>query len=251
MTTIAKINDEELSAHDFVKLLKLNDKFDELIEEVMVDKLAVAAAKKQGIVVSIDEVQERADQFRRLLGLHRAKDTSEYLEGIGVTLDDFEQYIKETLYKDKVRDAVCTDQAIEEYFNLNSPKFDSVEISHIVLDSEAKAKEITALLEDDPDSFKDMVREYSLDEENKDSGGEVGQVMRDTMAEEIEAKIFNASVGDIVGPFNSADGLIFEIFRVTDKHSAKLNESTRKEVEKLVYDEWLGSRAQEHRLEVL
>ncbi len=32
MTTIARINDEGLSAYDFVKLLKLNDKYDELIE---------------------------------------------------------------------------------------------------------------------------------------------------------------------------------------------------------------------------
>jgi len=251
MTVIARINDEEFSAHDFVKLLKLDDKFDELIEEVMMDKLSVAAAKKQGISVSIEEIQERADQFRRLLGLHRAKDTSEYLEGLGITLDDFEQYLKETLYKDKVHDAVCTDQAIQEYFNLNSPKFDSVEISHIVLDSDAKAKEITAMLEDDPDSFDDMVREHSLDEENKDSGGDVGKVMRGTMADEIEAKIFNASVGDIIGPFKSGDGLIFEVFRVTDKHSAKLDDSMRKEVEKLVYNEWLETRAQEHKLEVL
>lgn len=251
MTTIAKINDEQLSAYDFVKLLKLNDKYDELIEEIMIDKLAVAAAKKQGVTVSIEEVQERADQFRRLLGLHRAKDTNEYLDGMGVSLDEFELYIVESLYKDKVQQAVCTEQAIEDYFSLNSPKFDAVDISHIVLDSEGKAREIMALLEDDPEGFEELVLEHSLDEETKDTGGEIGKAMRGTMEDEIEAKIFNAAVGDIIGPFRSGDGLIYEIFKVTQKYPAKLNESTLKEVHKLVYDQWLEARAQEHRLEVL
>ncbi|MCP4409256.1 MAG: peptidylprolyl isomerase [Gammaproteobacteria bacterium] len=251
MTTIARINDEQISAHDFVKLLKLNDKYDELIDEIMIDKLAVAAAKKQGVTVSIEEVQERADQFRRLLGLHRAKDTNEYLDDLGISLDEFEQYVVESLYKDKVQKAVCTQQAIEDYFSSNSPKFDAVDISHIVLDSQSKAREIMALLEDDPEGFEELVGDHSLDEETKDTGGAIGRVMRGTMEDEIEAKLFNASVGDIAGPFQSGDGLIYEIFKVTQRYPAKLNESTLKDVHNLVYDQWLEARAQEHRLEVL
>ncbi len=251
MTTIAKIDDEEISAYDFVKLLKLNDKFDELIEEIMVDKLAVAAAKKQGLTVPVEEVQDRADQIRRVLGLHRAKDTVEYLDGMGVSLDEFENHIVEGIYKEKIEAQVCTQQAIEDYFSLHSPKFDSLEIAHMVLDSEGKAREIMAFVEDDPDSFEDLAREHSLDDETADSGGYVGKVARGTMDPEIEAKLFNADPGDVVGPFTSGDKLIYEIFKVTEKHPAKLDDATAKEVHKLIYDEWLEVRAQEHRLEVL
>jgi parvulin-like peptidyl-prolyl isomerase len=251
MTTIAKINDEEMSAYDFVKILKLNDKFDELIEEIMVDKLAVAEAKKQGITVSIEEVQERADQIRRVLGLHRAKDTNEYLDSMGVSLDEFEKHITDGLYKEKVEEQVCTNQALEDYFSLHSPKFDSLAVAHMVIDSEGKAREVMALLEDDPDSFEDLAKEHSLDEETASSGGYVGKVSRGTMDGDIEAKLFNADPGDVIGPFTSGDGLIYEIFKVTAKHPAKLDEATAKEVHKLIYDEWLEARAQEHRLEVL
>ena len=251
MTIIAKINDEEISAYDFVKILKLNDKFDELIEEIMVDKLAVAAAKKQGISVPVEEVQERADQIRRVLGLHRAKDTNEYLDSMGISLDEFEKHIVEGIYKETVEAKVCTQQAIEDYFSLHSPKFDSVDISHMVLDSEGKAREIMALLEDDPEGFDELAREHSLDDETSDNGGAVGKVSRGTMEGEIEAKLFNAEPGEVIGPFRSSDGLIYEIFMVTEKHPAKLDDATVKEVHKLIYDEWLEARAQEHRLEVL
>ena len=46
---------------------------------------------------------------------------------------------------------VCSDKAVEEYFKLNSPKFDSIEVSHIVLESEGKAKEMVSMLRDDPE----------------------------------------------------------------------------------------------------
>ncbi len=251
MIVIARIEDEAITADDFIKLLKFNNKFDDTFEPYLIDKVAAHAARKQGITVSVKEVQNRVDEIRRVLSLHRAKDTLEFLVSLGLTVDDFENYVTELVYKDKVYNAVCTEKAVTEYFNLHSPRFDGIELSQIVLDSEGKAREMMALLEDDPDSFAELAKQHSLDDETRDSGGVVGKVLRGTLENEVEAKVFNASKGEVVGPFMISDGLIYEIFRVTDIYPAKLDESTKSEVQKLIFDEWLEVVTQELNVEIL
>ena len=89
-----------------------------------------------------------------------------------------------------------------------------------------------------------------MDVETKDNGGVIGKVWRGSLPNEIEAKIFNASAGDMVGPFKVEDGLYYEIFKVLDKNPAQLDDKTTKEIRRAIYDEWIAARAEEHRLEV-
>jgi peptidylprolyl isomerase len=250
MTTIAKIDGEAITSDEFVRLLKFSGKFDALVEDVVKDRLTVQAAKKQGIVVTTEEVQERADELRRAWGLHRARETHEFLETMGVTLDDFESYVTDTVYEEKVIADICTDAAVEEYFKLNSPKFDSIEVSHIVVDSEGTAKELAASLQDDPDSFAELAEEHSVADTGS-TGGHIGKVMRGSLQTEVEGKVFNAAAGELLGPFPSGDGSFFEIFKVDAKRSANLDDDTAAAVRKLLYQDWLQARAQEHNIEVL
>lgn len=248
MTAIVRIDDEVIGVDDFVRILKLSGQFEGLIEQLVRDKLTVRAAKKAGVPVSPQEIQERADQFRRVQGLHRAADMNNYLNALGVSLDEFEVFITESLYQEKMMAQVCNEKAIEEYFHLNSPKFDSIEVSHIVLDAENKAKEMISVLRDDPESFDEMAREHSI-ADTREQGGRIGKVLRGSLKTDIEAKVFNAAVGDLLGPFPSADRSFFEIFMVNAKHPARLDEDTAAEVRRLLREEWLMARSQEHVIE--
>jgi peptidylprolyl isomerase len=248
MTAIARIDEEIIDVEDFVKILKLTGQFDGLLEQLVRDKLSVSAAKKKGIRVSPEEIQDRADQFRRVQGLHRAADMNNYLDSRGISLDDFEAFITDNLYQEKMMEEVCSQKAIEEYFKLNSPKFDSIEVSHIVLDTEGKAKEMISYLKEDPESFADMAREHSI-ADTREEGGLIGKVLRGSLKTDIEAKVFNASVGDLLGPFSSPDRSFFEIFLVNAKHPAKLDEEAAAEVRRLLREDWLSARAQEHIIE--
>ncbi len=248
MTAIVRIDDEVVDDAEFIRLLKLTGQFESLIEQLVRDKLTVHAARKHGMTVTPDEIQQRADQFRRVRGLHRATDTNQYLDTLGVTLDQFESFITDGLYQEKMLESVGNDHAIEEYFSLNSPKFDAIEVSHIVLDSEGKAKEMISYLHDDPESFADMAREHSI-ADTRDAGGVIGKVLRGSLKPEIEAKIFNAAVGDLLGPFPSPDRSCFEIFAVTAKYPASLDADVASEIKRLLREEWLMARAQEHIIE--
>ena len=245
MTSVVKIDGNAIDLAEFVRTLKLTGQFEALLEQFVRDRLAVLGAKKVGIQVSEAEIQERADQFRRVRGLHRASDTNKYLDAMRITLDEFEAFITASLYQEKMMRKVCDDQAVQGYFKLNSPKFDSIEVSHIVIDSEPKAKEMIAVLRDDPDSFDEMAREHSI-AETRERGGLIGKVLRGSLRPDLESKVFNAAAGDLLGPFASGDRTAFEIFRVNATHPALLDNDTATEVRRLLREEWLRARAQEH-----
>ncbi|QAU34961.1 peptidylprolyl isomerase [Janthinobacterium sp. 17J80-10] len=248
MTAIVRIDDEVVEVDDFIKILKLTGQFQGLIEQLVRDKLTVRAAKRAGIAVVADDIQERADQFRRIQGLHRAADTNHYFDALGISLDDFEAFITDSLYQEKMMEKVCNERAVEEYFQLHSPKFDSIEVSHIVLDTEGKAREMISFLQEDPESFAEMAREHSI-ADTREHGGVIGKVLRGSLKTDVEAKVFNAAVGDLLGPFPAADGEFYEIFAVNAKYPATLDEDTSTEVRRLLREEWLQARSQEHIIE--
>jgi len=248
MTPLVKIDAETIGINEFLRTLKLNGQFNGLIEQITQDRLTVLAAKKQGLQVTEHEIQERADQFRRARGLHRAADTNKFLDAMRTSLEEFEAFIADGLYQEKMMAQVCSDQAVQSYFKLNSPRFDSIEVSHIVLDAEGKAKEMLSVLADDPDCFEEMAREHSM-AATAAKGGKIGKVLRGSLRSDVAAKVFNAAVGELIGPFTSPDRSVFEIFRVDARHPAQLDDETQAEVRRILREDWLRARAQEHAIE--
>ncbi|MGZ5198817.1 MAG: peptidylprolyl isomerase [Telluria sp.] len=248
MAGIVRIDDDVITTDDFIRTLKLSGQFEGLVEQMVRDKLTARAARKAGLAVSPEQIQERADAFRRVLGLHRAADTNHYLDALGVSLDEFEAYITDTLYQETMMEQVCSDAAVQQYFKLNSPRFDSVDISHIVLDSEGAAREMMSVLQDEPVAFAEMAREHSIGD-TRAQAGRIGKVLRGALTGDIEARVFNAREGELLGPFASPDGAFHEIFRVDARHPAQLDDDTATEVRRLLREQWLVARAQEHVIE--
>lgn len=249
MSELVKLNDESITTEYLIKYLKFNDEFEDMMEKILSDRIMVHIARQKNVSVTDEELQERIDQLRRVQGLHRAKDTLDYIESLGFTVDEFGDYIRDELLKAKMLDIVCSDAAVSDYFKLNSPQFDTLELRHILVDSEGKARELIAILEDDPDSFEAMAMELSLSADTAKSGGSLGTVMRGMLADELEAKVFNASAGDILGPYASGDSLTFEIFRVDNKQNAELNAKTIDSIKTTLRRDWIQARLGEHQVE--
>jgi parvulin-like peptidyl-prolyl isomerase len=250
MTDLVRINDEITDSDGFINNLKLGGRFDTLLEEFINDRLVVHAAKKQGVVVTPKELQDRADQLRRVRGLHRAADMKRYLDSLKVTVQQYEDFIAETLYYEKMMEQVLSDAAVDKYFRLNSPKFDSIDVSHILVESAGMAKEIIAILEDEPEQFGDLAREHSIADTRKE-GGSIGRIMRGSLQSDVESKVFHAKPGTVLGPFPSPDGSCFEIFMVNDKRPATFDDEVKNEIRRVIKEEWIAARAQENRVDVL
>lgn len=143
-------------------------------------------------------------------------------------------------------DAIVSQKEVESYFSLNSPAFDSVDICHIVVENENKAKEIKALLDDEPEMFDSFVKDHSLDMETRNSRGYIKGVQRGCLPDEIESKIFNASQGEIAGPFNVNGGNLYEIIKIVSKNKAGLDQETKEKISQIILNQWMEKRIKNH-----
>jgi peptidylprolyl isomerase len=249
MGEIIKIDDERITEADFITRLKLTDEYTQLLEQMIRSKVGVHAAKKRGITIEDKELQNAANAFRMTQGLQRAKDTHDWMQRMSISVNDLEQFLAEEIYMAKIRTVVTSEEEINAYFKLNSPKFDTVDVHHIVADSQDKANEIAALLEEDPDSFDEIAEEFKADASGFESSESLKGIRRDALSDEISAKLFNAAIGDVVGPFHMGMEDYYEVLMVTGIHPAVLDDSVRTQVSEAIFEEWLQSRLQEHSIQ--
>ncbi len=90
------------------------------------------------------------------------------------------------------------DTEVKEYYENNKEKFargETVNASHILVDSEEKANAILSEIEAGK-SFEDSAREYSSCP-SKDNGGNLGDFGRGQMVPEFDKAVFSMAVGEI------------------------------------------------------
>ena len=245
---IAKVDGTAISSDELVRWLKLTGRFTNVIGDLVQERLTATAARKLGLSVSNDDLQAAVENHRRVHGLFRVVETNDFLEAAGASLEDYETFIEDGLLGAKLLGEVVSQAAIEKHFQSNKPDYESVEIGHIVVDSESKAREVMALTQEGAASFEEMAKEVSLVETGS-IGGRIGKVFRGMMADDLEAKMFAAKPNDVLGPVALEDGN-FEIFTVIDRQEATLNEETQAMIGKRLSNEWFQTAAREHGVEV-
>ncbi len=90
------------------------------------------------------------------------------------------------------------DAEVKEYYEANKEKFvkgETVNASHILVDSEEKANKILAEIEAGK-SFEDAASEYSSCP-SKENGGNLGEFGRGQMVPEFDKAVFEMAVGEI------------------------------------------------------
>ena len=101
---------------------------------------------------------------------------------------------------DKVLSAVTvSDKDAEDYYNQNTQMFvseESVNASHILVDSEEKANELLAKINAGEISFEDAAKENSSCP-SKANGGSLGDFGKGQMVPEFDAAVFAMEVGEI------------------------------------------------------
>ena len=88
---------------------------------------------------------------------------------------------------------------VEAYYNENSEQFtkgETVNASHILVESEEQAYEILASINGGATTFEDAAREYSSCP-SKENGGSLGDFERGQMVPEFDKAVFEMQVGEI------------------------------------------------------
>ena len=116
---------------------------------------------------------------------------------------------------------VPTDEEAKAYFEEHKDKFvagDSVNASHILVDSEEKANELLADINAGKISFEDAARKHSSCP-SSENGGNLGEFTRGQMVPEFDEAVFDMNEGEVKGPVKTQFG--YHLIKLNSKNAAK------------------------------
>lgn len=131
------------------------------------------------------------------------------------------QIAQQELIDRHLKTAITDKMISEEYKKMSDSVKGKKEAkaSHILLDSEEKAKEVKKKLSKGS-KFEALVKEYSKDEGSKNAGGEIGYVMKDQVVPEFGDKLFSMKKGEISDPVKTSFG--WHIIKMIDMRDIKV-----------------------------
>ena len=190
-------------------------------------------AEEQGIEVSDKEIEKSfADQKKQAFPTDKAYD--EFLKSSGMTEEDILFRVKLDQLQQKLTKKVSedagkvTEAEIQAYYDKNKQRFAQPErrdLSVVLTKNEAKAEEAKKAIEDG-ESFKKVVKDYSIDEASKAQGGKLPAVSEGQQEKAFDEAIFAADKGKIVGPVKTQFGwYVFKVDTVTEANQQTLDES--------------------------
>jgi parvulin-like peptidyl-prolyl isomerase len=71
-------------------------------------------------------------------------------------------------------------------------------------------------------------------------------IRRGILPDEIDAKVFNAKAGDIIGPFQFGSENLWQVIMVAAVHHPVKDEDTENEIVDAIYNNWLEARMKEN-----
>ena len=146
------------------------------------------------------------------------EDSKEFQEKIARAKDQMlQQQVIETYLKKAVTDSMIDAEYTKLADGLKGKE--EVKASHILVDTEEKAKEAKKKLSKGA-KFADVAKEFSKDESSKASGGTLGYFMEGQLVPEFEKKAFSMKVGEISDPVKTQFG--WHIIKVEDKRKVKV-----------------------------
>lgn len=254
---VATVNGEKISEDELHERL-VAQYGQELLDTLITGKVIEQEVKKENIKVTQEEIDEEKAAYAESYGGEET--LKQTLETSGLTMADFEEDIESYLATKKLLEPriEITEEDMKAYFEENKDSFaqqEQVNASHILVEDEETAKEVIGKLNDGGD-FAELAAEYSIDESNKDAGGDLGFFGKGDMAEEFEEMAFSLEPGKISDPVKTEYG--YHVIKVAEKKEAKeaVYEDVKEEIQNRLletemqteYTAWLEEKFEEYEI---
>ena len=211
--------------------------FDQLKTEVM--QFLIQAewvqqeAEAQGVKVTDKEIK-RSFEDQKKQAFPTDKAYQQFLKSSGMTeadilfrvrLDQLQQKLTQKVTEDAKK---VSNQDVEEYYDKNKKRFAQPErrdLLVVLTKTKAKADQAKKAL-DDGQSWKQVVKRYSIDEASKAQGGKLPAVSKGQNEKALDDAVFSARKGEVEGPVKTQFGwYVFEVQKVTPASQQSLEES--------------------------
>jgi foldase protein PrsA len=190
-------------------------------------------AEERGVKVKPAELEKALEDQKKQV-FPNDKQYKQFLESSGMTEEDVLFRVKLNELQQRLTQKVTedakevTDADISAYYEKNKKRFAQPErrdLRVVLTKTEAKANQAKKAL-DSGQSFKKVVKKYSIDEASKSQGGLLPAVSEGQQEKAFDTAIFSARKGKIQGPVKTQFGwYVFEVQKVTEASQQTLEES--------------------------
>lgn len=212
-----------------------------LVRSITENEIIQATAKEKEIEATTEELQEAADTFRVINQLASADDTWKWLETQGLTIDEFEEIVHNSVLRAKLASHLFADQ-VESYFFENKINYTKAVIYEIYLEDQELVMELFYTIQEGEASFHELAHQYIQETELRRQGGYRGALNRKQLKPELSAPVFAAKPPQILKPITSSKGahLIF----VEELIEPELNDQLYQQILSELFTQWLDSEVQ-------
>ncbi len=161
------------------------------------------------------------------------------MESIGFTKADLEQLFRYSLLRQKVYESLTA--------NVPSVQ-EQVWARHILVADKATAEEVLQKLKAGND-WSTLVEEYSIDENSKYTGGDLGWFYRGKMASAFEEAAFKLAIGEVSEPVETENG--WHIIQVLGHENRPMTVSDLNEAKNLIFNKWLDELTSQEGVKIL
>ena len=180
------------------------------------------------------------DGFRRAHKLYKAEDTHRWLEHRGLTHTQFEQGVANAAMVAKLRDRITAAQ-VQGYFEQHQADFATASIACLTFDDAESARHTAAHLRTGAQDFYEVAQQRFLMATRPEAVPATFAVLRRGQAPlDLSTAVFAAAPGAIVGPVHI--GEYYTVARVLAVTPACLDERTSREIQHLLFENWLAER---------
>jgi parvulin-like peptidyl-prolyl isomerase len=226
---------EKLLAESPDREKKIREIKEELLDQMIDEKLMLQKSEKEGIRITSTEVDQGIDEIRARFG--NEVEFQNEISRQGLAGEEFRENIKNQLMVIKLINQLVksdisppTEEEIEKYYKKHEQEMvspEQVRARHILIrtteersQEEAKKKinEIHKIVQKDPDKFSVFAEKHSEGPSAK-QGGDLGYFAKGDMVKEFEEVAFNMEVGEISRPVKTRFG--YHIIKVVGKKSSE------------------------------
>jgi foldase protein PrsA len=190
-------------------------------------------AEKRGVKIKDAELQKALEDQKKQV-FPNDKQYQQFLKTSGMTekdvlfrvkLNELQQRLTQKVTQDAKN---VSDEDIQSYYDKNKKRFAQPErrdLRVVLTKTQAKAQQAKKELESGQ-SFKKVVKKYSIDEASKSQGGLLPAVSEGQQEKAFDTAIFAAPKGKIEGPVKTQFGYyVFKVEKVTKASQQTLEES--------------------------
>jgi parvulin-like peptidyl-prolyl isomerase len=209
MSSLISVNGDTVSVDSAVRRSIIHN--EDFLRQAEESLLIRQYAQKCGITNSDAELQLAADELRYQNGLETVEKLHQWIASSHQTLLSLQEAVDGMLLRNKVRFSI-SETDIAAYYAEHKTEMESVELYSIRVGSLDKANELLSQINEGAD-FHALAVAHSEDEQTRHLGGYANKLSRSGMTGEVEAAVFKARVGTVVGPVKTPKG--YNLFKVT------------------------------------